>query len=581
MEGLIFSEINKKIDNVKDRLEHTINDVYTNKHSFIEEYINDSNTLNKKNKFNVAFIGQYSAGKSSIISAITENSNIRIGQNVTTDKAKEYEWNDIILIDTPGIHTENSEHDEISYRHMDLADLLVYVVTTQGFDDLIAKDFRKIAFEKNKYYKMMLVINKTSLESINNKPNWENDVKKVIQPLKLSDFRVTFIDAKDYLEGLIETNEEDKKELIEMSNFHEVINSINEFVYERGILGRLLSKLNVIETHFTKVLNDITTEDSNIKIQELLTRKKFLVSESKRLTEQKINTVIDNSYNEIIQLSNRIIDKISSDFNVNELEYELEEAKMKIDTLCEKCVNEIEEILDYEIDNLIKKINQLENTALYKDILNDFNAEIDVNVNLSEKQDLTKIKKSPDALKNISKFLGVSGNGIKSWCTNSDAVEKGIKALAGSDAHKFVLKVGSFFGKKFKPYEAVKIAGKIGKAGEVLSKVGKGVGVVGALVAPVIAFYDEYEEDKYEDNIKNARIQTRDNFRTLANDIRKNFNEAKKDIVKNIYEKELNNIEYESNSLRNKDIIKSKNAQELIEIQEEIKEIVNEINKNS
>ena len=42
----------------------------------------------------------------------------------------------------------------------------------------------------------------------------------------------------------------------------------------------------------------------------------------------------------------------------------------------------------------------------------------------------------------------------------------GVKAAAGSNGHKVVLKVGHAFGKKFKPWEAVKAADKIGKIRE-------------------------------------------------------------------------------------------------------------------
>jgi hypothetical protein len=43
----------------------------------------------------------------------------------------------------------------------------------------------------------------------------------------------------------------------------------------------------------------------------------------------------------------------------------------------------------------------------------------------------------------------------------------GIRNAAGSKGHKIVLDVGHWFGKKFKPWEAVKIADKIGKAAKV------------------------------------------------------------------------------------------------------------------
>jgi len=60
----------------------------------------------------VAFVGQYNAGKSTIIKALTGLENIPIDVNVCTDKVTAYDWNGIRLLDTPGIHAGYPEHDK-------------------------------------------------------------------------------------------------------------------------------------------------------------------------------------------------------------------------------------------------------------------------------------------------------------------------------------------------------------------------------------------------------------------------------------------------------------------------------------
>ena len=59
---------------------------------------------------------------------------------------------------------------------------------------------------------------------------------------------------------------------------------------------------------------------------------------------------------------------------------------------------------------------------------------------------------SPTYLKQFNKFWGAGD---------------GVKAAAGSNGHQVVLKVGHAFGKKFKPWEAVKTANTIGKVAKV------------------------------------------------------------------------------------------------------------------
>ena len=63
-------------------------------------------------KIHLVFVGQYSAGKSSIISMLTGRRDIKIGEGITTQKVTKYDWNGIEVIDTPGIHTElRPDHD--------------------------------------------------------------------------------------------------------------------------------------------------------------------------------------------------------------------------------------------------------------------------------------------------------------------------------------------------------------------------------------------------------------------------------------------------------------------------------------
>jgi ferrous iron transport protein B len=109
----------------------------------------------------IVFAGQYSAGKSTILKALTGVEDIAIGEGITTQVAHTYDWNGIQVIDTPGIHTTlRPDHDEISYQAMESADMLVYVVTKELFDDFIGQKFRKLLIDADKAGEMILVVNK-------------------------------------------------------------------------------------------------------------------------------------------------------------------------------------------------------------------------------------------------------------------------------------------------------------------------------------------------------------------------------------------------------------------------------------
>ena len=51
----------------------------------------------------IAFIGEYSAGKSSMVAALTNRRDIKICPDITTETTTAYDWNGIKLIDTPGL----------------------------------------------------------------------------------------------------------------------------------------------------------------------------------------------------------------------------------------------------------------------------------------------------------------------------------------------------------------------------------------------------------------------------------------------------------------------------------------------
>lgn len=570
-----------KIDQLKADFDNIIDRVDNEKcYSLMSEYKNDIAKIKDKDKLEIAFIGQYSAGKSTLISSLTENMNIKTGQNITTDKVDEYKWNNIVLIDTPGIGTDYQEHSDLAYRYMDLADLLVYVVTTQGFDELIANDFKNIAFTQQKSSKMMLVVNKTSLESLANKTHWEEDIRKVLTPYTLEEFRVTFTDSKSYLEALKPKNEKFRSALIERSNLNNLILNLNDFSEDKGILGRLLSPLSVLNTYIDKIINETSTNEKEKKVQELLIRKKFLVIESRKKINRKIEHEIQNLYNSVMMVSDEFLSKISGEKNSSELNYDFQTTKEKVETLCSEAGERIEDIVDQELDDLIKKINALEDTPVFKELIKEFNMDVDFNVNFKDKKDTSYLKKAPESIRDIGKFLGVAGEGFKNWCINAEKAGSGLRKLSGSEAHDFILGVGHFFGKKFRPYEALKIVDKLGKAGEVLTKVGTKASVVTAVASPLIAVYEEYQEGANEKRLLEARNEVRNNFRTWANEIKRNAHEKRAELLNSVHDKELNTINSRIHSLRDKEKLQSKQSKLLLELQQEVERTARDIESN-
>ena len=266
----------------------------------------------EKIKLEIALIGQYNAGKSSITSALTGDRTIKIGQDITTDVPKKYPYGNSFIVDTPGIYAGRPDHDEVSIEYMDRADLLVYVISSQGFSDLIGNNFKKIAFEDNRIDKMMLVINKSSQgDKESSLVNWKTDALKVTEPKTEDDLYLTVIDAQDYMEALTIEDENDRDELIRYSNFNEFVKKLNEFISDKGILGRLITPLNLIQTFLNKIINDLTAGNEDTKnLLELLNRKRFRLIESEKNITNVVNGHIETVVSEIKQQGNKIANLI-------------------------------------------------------------------------------------------------------------------------------------------------------------------------------------------------------------------------------------------------------------------------------
>ncbi|MHC5719116.1 MAG: GTPase, partial [Nostoc sp.] len=105
-----FKKLTEKFDKLLEQVNTPeISSIHSKLHQELKQYY-------EQGFLTVAFVGQYSAGKSTMMSALTGRRDIHIGADITTDKTTSYDWNGIQLIDTPGLFTDRKDHDEITYE---------------------------------------------------------------------------------------------------------------------------------------------------------------------------------------------------------------------------------------------------------------------------------------------------------------------------------------------------------------------------------------------------------------------------------------------------------------------------------
>jgi small GTP-binding protein len=361
----------------------------------------------------VAFIGQYSAGKSTIISALTGRNDIHIDTDVATDKTAIYDWNGIKLIDTPGLWTGNHEdHDEITYNAIEKADLLVFCLTHSLFDSLTLGNFKKLAYDRNYRNKMMLVVNKMSQESGEEQQkiiNYRDSLEKALDPHQLEEFPLCFIDAEDYREGI-----EDRDDyLIEVSRFQTFVNELNNFVKNRTTLARLDTPVRITLKWIDKAtlsFTRISPQDNSVL--NILNNLSVIVDRNRQRLRTDINTVVLKTTANIVKEGNALADEVAVG-KEKELKERSELAKKNLQKFHQQAETEIVEILEKSVAKMQQDIQGLKDNLLLKELIKIDDREISKGVHSKITQ--TKIGSGIalnnflESLEEASSFLANSG----------------------------------------------------------------------------------------------------------------------------------------------------------------------------
>lgn len=527
-------------------------------------------------KVRIVFVGQYSAGKSSILSILT-GQQLEVGQGVTTSKCNFLDWNGIEVVDTPGIHTQKRpDHDEITYNAMSEADLIVFVCTAEGFSEGLGTHFRKLLIEKGKGNEMMLVFNKMEDSKYGNTKEGQEeffkcDVRPVISPeYTAEDLFVTYIDTYSY-QDFMDADGEDKEILLEMSGFSTLFANINKFIEKKKVIGKCTTSLYKLEQMLSEALSEFKTGDICVDgtLDLLNQQRKALVDAKEHIKTESYNIIRRNTQ-QVRDWGYEIANQLSSSDNEKEVNRRLQEKYNATDRIYQQAATELEEIINYENNELQKFATKLEKS----EFANSLKSAIERRI-----QDVKMSKQTATYLKSGAEKAGEAEKWLSKFATGKNA-ESGWNAIfklgtySGSDAHQVVLKVGHFFGHKFKPWEAVKTASKIGKFGKIL-------GVGGALLGVGLQIWDDHQESQTEKQLISYRSDIRNTFSEAANIIDMRFDEDTQTWVEATLNPKIADIDKQIKEIEDEQSIKDREfavyREMLIRTRNLIAEIQNEI----
>jgi GTP-binding protein EngB required for normal cell division len=525
---LKYSNLSLKLDGIIEKTFSLLNEF--EKKKAIELLKSKLDTNKARRELKVAFVGQYNAGKSSIISALTNRRDIKIDSNVATDVSCDYEWNNIKITDTPGILAGKVEkHDDVTKEVLSETDLIVYVLTSQLFDDVIFENFIDLAYNQKLKDKMLIAINKMSME----KGNFETLTKIYKESVIIAfkergydfDFEIVFIDAFDYIEG-IDENEED---LIQLSNFSNFIETLNSFIERKGIIQKAFdTPIRLIKEELSQVAFDEVDPNFNLVLNKYQSRlskyKTEIVREAEYFLENLKTTIIEEGYS----LSSSIDQTTQEDFDLKQnkfnrlLETESTATMSQIENLIKEknklLSEEFEEIdtdedVSFYIENLKKEFEQKKiNSAFVSSSLD------------SKLSILDSLKTSFGKLTSFSgadKALGV-------FARSSE--------ISGSAGHTLVKEIGSAIGYKFKPWQAVNITKNIGN-------VAKFAGPALAVFSVGVEIYGAVREEKELKQMAVSKNQMNESFYEIAKEVVSQIKEKFNDYVKENIDSKINEFQ--------------------------------------
>lgn len=494
----------------------------------------------------IAFVGQYDAGKSTILRVLTGREDIVIDSDICTDAVTAYDWNGVRVLDTPGVHAGYAAHDEKTYAAIDRADLLVFVVTNELFDDTIGRHFRELSFGRQHARRMLLVINKMGQDP--GSPETKRvDLERVTAPLTLTDFRGVFIDARSWLEAQ-GTDGRDQADLLEIANIGGLAGAINAFISEQGLAGRLSAPLFTMRGIAKQASELLSTDFPQERAAlELLHRKRSLLWASRARLRTAMGGVIGRAVANIGKYGDEVAEAIEPGKTEKDVEALHAAAQKRASASSEALSEAARQAIEEELGELRHQLEALQDGVLARELRGQVDGALPEAPLVDDfaspawqapaKEEV--LADWPAKARKIGDVANSIGSWAARWAAGPGAVGAkigGAAAARGSQAHEVVYNVGKFFGVKFRPWGAVKVAKALGNAGRVIAAVGGALAVVAQIA-------EERQQEQYRLQLRDARDGVRSAYRDSALSVQVAFWEQFEAFVADFYDSELTAID--------------------------------------
>lgn len=388
--------------------------------------------------WSVVLTGPYNAGKSSIAFALTGDDSIVIDADVATAKTERYPWGGVEVVDTPGVRTGDDTHDEIAETALRDADLVLFVITPNLFDDQIAEYFSHVVNGLGKLEQVIVVVNKSTQVAASDEIR-EQAVRDVLEPGQSMPLIVA-CDAKAHLDSQTAEDPDVRQLAARRSNWAGFEETVATFIRAQGATGRLRKPFEAVLAVADDARPFLTTSDGEEAARDLLNRQRQMMAQSRERLAGRFEDVFDRLRQSIANAGEKVVSTARDGIPQG------------------KAVEDF----DATVQGLAKSLGEKLQVALGEEMV-------------ALEADGHRLAEGPEAIRLTSALLGGSDPiAARRQESSRDALQELLKSFAkgqgkdwldklvgggsrpGAPMHGLVLEIGHRFGKQFKPWEAVK-----------------------------------------------------------------------------------------------------------------------------
>ncbi len=420
-----------------------------------------------ENEPRMVLTGQYSSGKSSLIKALTDGAvQPDIDADIATGEVTEYEWDGaVVLVDTPGVQSGLRSHDELAMDAIGNADFILFVVTVNLFDDASRDFLRRLANGLQMHGQMIVVITQTSKRSAADGVR-EQAVQDALGTVTYR-LPIVEVDSVDYMRGLEGGKNADAFK--QRSRIDDLRATINRISAERGNLARLRQPLHLVRQLCDEAQALFAQDNTSRAALALLASQARAISQRRFMLDQSFARIDAEFKRDCLVDVVGFVDTASmlpDDEGQGRTVLEAAEARLieSLERHATEFAERINQLADSEFDTLSEELLEIgESNRL--DLLLRPSGAVSLDAPDRVRAD-TSATSSQAARAAIAVDWQKIGDLIKrgqGWW----GAGEGLQQASGSLGHTLVKDVGHTFGYKFKPWQALKIADKIGKAAKV------------------------------------------------------------------------------------------------------------------